>query len=60
MTPLQALLAGSVALVALLAGVVIVFGVGWGLIVGGVLALAGSVLLYDPKAGKRQLERGKP
>ena len=42
-----------VAVVAIVAGVVLLTGPAWGLIVGGVFALVGAVLLYDP-AGKRE------
>lgn len=41
-----------VAVVAIIAGVVLLAGVAWGLITGGVFAMAAAVLLYDP-AGKR-------
>lgn len=41
-----------VAVVAIVAGVVLLAGGAWGLIAGGVLALVGAFLLYDP-AGKR-------
>jgi hypothetical protein len=41
-----------VAAVAIIAGVVILAGVGWGLIAGGVLALAAAVVLYDPAPKK--------
>lgn len=42
-----------IAVAAFVAGVVLLAGVAWGLIVGGVFALAGAFLLYDP-AGKRE------
>lgn len=41
-----------IAVVAITAGVVMLAGSAWGLITGGVFALVGAVLLYDP-AGKR-------
>lgn len=40
------------AVTAIVAGVVLLAGVAWGLITGGVLGLVAAVLLYDP-AGKR-------
>lgn len=49
--PSSAVLAVA-AVVAIIAGVVLLAGAAWGLITGGVLALVGAVMLYDP-AGKR-------
>lgn len=42
-----------VAVAAIVAGVVLLAGGAWGLIAGGVFALAGAILLYDP-TGKRE------
>ena len=41
-------LAALAAMAAVVAGVVVLAGTGWGLIAGGVLTLAGVVMLYDP------------
>ena len=60
MTPKQSLLAGACAFAVIIAGVVVQFGAGWGLIVGGVLLLAAAVLLYDPAAGQSIAQRAKP
>lgn len=48
--PSSAVLAAA-AVVAIIAGVVLLAGAAWGLITGGALALVGAVMLYDP-AGK--------
>ncbi|MGU3650674.1 hypothetical protein [Mycolicibacterium sp. A43C] len=60
MTPKQALVIGSLALAAIIAGVVVQFGAGWGLLVGGVLVLVATVLLYDPAAGQSVAQRLRP
>lgn len=53
MTSLQTSAAlALIAIAVIVAGVVLLAGVAWGLITGGIFALAGAVLLYDP-AGKR-------
>ncbi|MCV7208400.1 hypothetical protein [Mycolicibacterium canariasense] len=60
MTPKQALPLGTLALAAIVAGVVVQFGVGWGLLVGGVLLLVAVVVLYDPVAGQSVAQRVRP
>ncbi len=40
--------------VAIVAGVALLVGGAWGLITGGVLAIAGAVVLYDPKADAKR------
>jgi hypothetical protein len=66
-TSLQASVAlALIAVAAIVAGVVLLAGVAWGLIVVGVFALVAAVLLYDPAprnapdaARAAQVERGK-
>lgn len=47
MTPKVALPIGVLALAAIIAGVVVLWGAGWGLLVGGVLVLIAVVLLVE-------------
>lgn len=51
-TTLVALILAAVACVAIVAGSVLVWGIGVALLVGGALGLVAAVLLYDP-VGKR-------
>lgn len=60
MTPKVALPIGVLALAAIIAGVVVLWGAGWGLLVGGVLMLIATYLLYDPAAGQSAAQRMRP
>ncbi|MCV7255330.1 hypothetical protein H7J86_24510 [Mycobacterium hackensackense] len=60
MTTKQARPLGIAALAAIIAGVIVQFGAGWGLLVGGVLVLAATWTLWDPAAGQPVAQRLRP
>lgn len=53
-TTLVALALAVIAVVALISGAAVLWGLGVALLVGGVLSLAGAVLAYDPDIRRRK------